>query len=396
MNRMKKLAGLTVVVAVALIAGCDWSPRDWSNWGRPYEPIEDSAPQEMMRTTERQTENLTVKRLPYRLRVSDEIEVIYHVKTEGEVGGNYRVKPRDIITIVFPNYPDYDLKEAEVPSDGKIQVMLIDDPIEVAGKTAREITNDIREHYKKFFKVPPLLTVTVKESKKDISDLRDTITTAPRGMSRLVPVTPDGSIALPLIGSIKVAGKTVEQVRKIVGSKYREIRFFEELDVTVNVETVAPLRVYVLGEVMRPGLILGKTGAKSGTNELTVIQAIAQSGGYVRKDAELSKVLVIRKTEAQGSKGGVVNVEKILEGNDTRTNPRELATTGYRPNSAMLDRDIWLKDGDIVFVPTKAIVKKSDWIKNVFTESIYRVLPFNFSTVLSFGGGSISIFGANP
>ena len=396
MNRMKKMAGLTVLVALVLITGCDWASRDWSNWGKEYEPIQEPAPQEMLKEIPRQTQNMTVQRRPYRLRVSDEVEVIYHIKTAGEVGGNYRVKPRDIITIVFPNYPDYDLKEAEVPSDGKIQVMLIDEPIEVAGKTAREITNDLRKHYTKFFKVPPLLTVTVKESKKDISDLRETITTAPRGMSRLVPVTPDGTIALPLVGSVKVQGKTVEQVRKIVGDRYRKIRFFEDLDVTVNIETVAPLRVYVLGEVSRPGLILGKTGAKSGINELTVLQSIAQAGGYIRKDAEISRVLVIRKSEPQGSNVAMVNLERMLEKYDLRTDPRALATTGPRPTSALFNNDIWLKDGDIVFVPAKDIVKKSDWVKNVFTEYIYRILPFNFSTVLSFGGGSISIFGANP
>ena len=406
-NRTKNFYGFMVIALLALTAGCDdmqtsnsgdgFSESGSNGWswmfGNKNTPDKEPAfPQAMLRKHPIQTDNTRLVRRPYRLRVADEVEIIYHVRTTGGAGRNYQIKPRDIITIKFPNNSDFDLREAEVPSDGKIQALLLDEPILVSGKTAAEVTADLKKRYQKIFRLAPDLTVTVKESKKDIADLRETITTSPRGMSRLVPVTPDGTIALPLIGSVNVKGLTVVQVRREVGERYRKIKYFEDLDVTVNIETVSPLRVYVLGEVLKPGRVLAKTGAKSGINELSVLQALALAGNFHQRRAELSKVLVIRKTNPNGPIYRVVNLYKMLREPDIR--PEKIRDkTAFKPHAPLFANDIWLQDGDIVYVPTKKSVRRDDWIRTVFTEGIYRVIPFNFSTVLSFGGGNVDIIG---
>lgn len=306
----------------------------------------------------------------YKIRPGDKLEIIYFFRTfrPDEV---YRLKIRDILSVRFPFNPSLDVASAEVQSDGTIQLPLVNS-VYVFDKTVNEIHDDLTEAYALFLK-KPVVSVSLSESKRDIDDLREAITTSPRGQSRLVPVTPDGTIALPLLPrSVLAGGKTVDEVRQDVQRQYKDLNL-PELEVTINLEAVAPLRAYVLGEVRTPGVVLNETGTTSGTTQLSLLQALAQAGGYDPKRAELSKVLLIRYKNVPSPQVAVVNVRDLL------MNHPQPENGPFRPDGAKFRHDIWLDDGDVVYVPTTALAKRADYIEYVWTRGIYAVFPVMYS-----------------
>ena len=102
---------------------------------------------------------------------------------------------------------------------------------------------------------------------------RSNIMMSERGSSPAVKsnkyvVYEDGSILLPLLNSVYVAGLTIKELNNILTSKYRE--FLKAPYIKASVKNH---KIYVLGEVSKQGVIPleGET--------ISVIEAIARSGG---------------------------------------------------------------------------------------------------------------------
>lgn len=89
------------------------------------------------------------------------------------------------------------------------------------------------------------------------------------------PIGPGGEIALPLIGDVKAAGNTVDElsntIRKNLGNG-----FVNDPKVTVEIVNYSPY--YILGEVNKPGQF-------PYLSNLTVEQAVASAGGYTYRAA---------------------------------------------------------------------------------------------------------------
>jgi len=356
-------------VAMLLISGCDNFCSKSDDKKADTSPVV-NYPQDFLRKEWPQGDGVAARvvRRAYRIRINDKLEIIYNVKTRVD-DEDYKLQVRDVINVGFPFNPKLNISGLGVQSDGTIQLNLIG-TIKVVGMTVTELTDDLVKRYSEYLKNPQI-TVTFKESNRDIADLREAITTAPRGQSRLVPVAPDGMIALPLIGSVIAAGTTVDDVYELVNKRYHDLGI-KELSVTVNLEYISPLQVYVLGEVNRPGLVFSTLGAAQNVTELSLIQAIAQAGSYKPKRAELSKVLLLRKRTIRQPNAAIINVSQLLE-NQAGTNVTVVA------DSSKFRYDVWLEDGDIVYVPTTALAKRADYIEYVWTRGIYAVVPASFN-----------------
>ncbi|MGH7951667.1 MAG: polysaccharide biosynthesis/export family protein [Limisphaerales bacterium] len=118
------------------------------------------------------------------------------------------------------------------------------------------------------------------------------------------PIKEDGTITLPLIGSVKADGKTAGELQNEIHDLYVP-KYYVRLNVTVS---PGDLVYYVSGEVKQPGrqLYLGET---------TVTKAITSAGDFT-DFANHSKVWLIR-SNGQRIK---VNVDKALE--DPSKDPR--------------------------------------------------------------------------
>jgi polysaccharide export outer membrane protein len=139
-------------------------------------------------------------------------------------------------------------------------------------------------------------------------------------LSRVAPVRPDGKISMPLLHDIQAAGLTTMQLRDKIATALGE--YLPNPEVSVSVNEVRSLRISVLGEVQKPGVLelRGKT---------TILEAIAMAGGF-RDFASPSKITVIRTDD-----GGQTTRIRF---NYNR------AASGDEPN-------LVLRPGDVVIVP---------------------------------------------
>jgi len=137
-------------------------------------------------------------------------------------------------------------------------------------------------------------------------------------LTQEVSVRPDGAITLPLLGDIHVAGKTLEQVDTAIAEQ--GARFFTEpLSVTTQVLEIKSYRIYVLGEVQRPG-------EYSPATKVTVLQALSLGGGFTRF-ASADDIVVIRNDEkgprripfafSQVVRKGALEENLVLQSGDT-------------------------------------------------------------------------------
>jgi protein involved in polysaccharide export with SLBB domain len=89
----------------------------------------------------------------------------------------------------------------------------------------------------------------------------------------------DGTITFPLLGSVNIGGRTLEQAAAVI----RELLAADYLvnpQVSVAVSEYAKRRFTVLGQVQRPGAY-----EIPFEESITLVQAIAMAGGYTRLGA---------------------------------------------------------------------------------------------------------------
>lgn len=70
-------------------------------------------------------------------------------------------------------------------------------------------------------------------------------------LQRGVIVRPDGAFSFPLTGDIQAAGRSVEEVRQTLTDRLQ--KYIPDPVVTVATEDLRGSRIYVIGEVQRPG-----------------------------------------------------------------------------------------------------------------------------------------------
>jgi len=90
-------------------------------------------------------------------------------------------------------------------------------------------------------------------------------------LSRRVAVDLDGAIAFPLIGSLRVDGLTLEEIRQLLGARLAESGALSNPQILVEVDQMRP--VYINGDVARPGEYPFRPG-------ISIRQLIAVAGGF--------------------------------------------------------------------------------------------------------------------
>ena len=103
-------------------------------------------------------------------------------------------------------------------------------------------------------------------------------------LSRTVTVKPDGAISLPLLGEVKAAGKTTTQLAADLTRAYS--RYLKQPSISVTVRELRVDRIYILGQVSRPGEYQLRPGAG-------IMELLASAGGPTNR-ADLAKVVVMR------------------------------------------------------------------------------------------------------
>jgi len=145
-------------------------------------------------------------------------------------------------------------------------------------------------------------------------------------------VADNGTITLPLIGNISIAGRPIETATDVLDFRYSN--YFVSPQVTVDIvrdddsDSFPWGFVTVLGRVKNQGRV-----AIPPTRDLTVSSAIQQAGGFATS-ARIRSIRVTRQLPDGESESFNINMRNI----------------GRRGRS---DQDIQLKPNDVVFIPEK-------------------------------------------
>jgi polysaccharide biosynthesis/export protein len=125
-----------------------------------------------------------------------------------------------------------------------------------------------------------------------------------------VAVRPDGMISLPLIGEVKINGKTPSQIHDVLVAQLS--RYLSAAQVTVAVAEIKSKAVYVTGEVSKPGEypLLAPSD---------ILRTIIRAGGLT-SFARSKSIAVIRVVDGKQYKIAV-NYKKLLRGESPETPP---------------------------------------------------------------------------
>lgn len=156
-------------------------------------------------------------------------------------------------------------------------------------------------------------------------------------LNREVAVLPDGRIAFPLIGTLPVAGRTIDQVNADLAQALAP-NFAVPPSVFVSiaglrgpgaVATARTITVYVMGEVGSPG----PREVRPGT---TILQFLSQTGGLTRFAA--TKRIQLRRTDPSSGRETVYKIDyRALE------------------RGGALAQPVVLSEGDIILVPERRL-----------------------------------------
>ena len=104
-----------------------------------------------------------------------------------------------------------------------------------------------------------------------------------------VVVLPDGTISFPLVGHVAAAGKTTEDLVKLL--RERLSKFIPDSEINVRLLSAEGNLIYVTGEVKNPGKFVMK-------GPTDVMQALSMAGGLTTF-AKKNSIIILRR-EADG------------------------------------------------------------------------------------------------
>ena len=99
-------------------------------------------------------------------------------------------------------------------------------------------------------------------------------------------VNANGQIYFPLIGYITVAGTTVDDIRNRIAHRLK--KYIPNPQVNVRVADYRGQKIYVIGEVKKPGLV------PVNDQRISIADALALSGGIDQNYADTKHIYVIR------------------------------------------------------------------------------------------------------
>ncbi len=282
----------------------------------------------------------------YRLRTDDLLDVVYRV-TRHETSTPYRLNVGDEVRVESPDDKDRH-RDLIIQPDGTMTLPLLGQ-VRASRRTVAQLRDQLEKLYTEYYR-RPAVTVTPLKVNSKLEDLRSAVDGryGVGGQSRRAKVTPEGTIALPVVGSVQAQGLTLRELQQELNEAYREE--IEGIEVVPVLVERAPRYVYVLGEVRRPGRF-------ELTGPTTVLQALSMAGSWNVR-AHLRQIVIFRRGDDWRLMATVVDLEAALHG-------KQPCPAG----------EIWLSDSDVVIVPKRRILRWDDFIERVFTRRTCGAVP---------------------
>jgi polysaccharide export outer membrane protein len=180
-------------------------------------------------------------------------------------------------------------------------------------------------------------------------------------LDQTVRVGDDGSITMPLLGRLVVAGLTKSELEELI-ARLLEERYVRDPQVTVFVKEYESKKIAVTGAVKRPGTfeMLGRK---------TLLEMISMAGGL---DADPGREIVIFRQDDEGT---------------TQRIPVDMERLVYAADPAL---NLSVEPGDIIYVPVveKVRIFVSGAVKNPNLYEVPRDEPVTVLKAITLAGGT--------
>ncbi|MBC7969266.1 MAG: SLBB domain-containing protein [Verrucomicrobia bacterium] len=153
------------------------------------------------------------------------------------------------------------------------------------------------------------------------------------GQNGRFQVLADGTLNLPLVGTLSVKGLTPKQAGNLLSKKFQ--RFFKRPLTTVTLLFPRPVSVSIAGEVNRPGsytVSLTPQTANGSTQFPTLTSALKLAGG-ITQAADVRNIQIRRPQRVGANQSVTVDLWQFLQNGDRQ-------------------QDLALRDGDSIVIPT--------------------------------------------
>ena len=198
------------------------------------------------------------------------------------------------------------------PASAAVQGSTVPVTAEAAAKEAAAIAAAMQQvvRAKTDYRLAPadLISITVYQDKD---------------LDRKVRVNTNGTVSLPLIGSVAIGGMTLIEAQASIEKKLAQ--FLVSPQVSLFIEDYGNKTIFVMGEVAKPGSYPIPTESR-----MTVLEAISTAGGFTPIAAQ-DRARVLR----------YVNGASVTY----TINTKEITQQGSK------DKDMVLEPNDIVYVP---------------------------------------------
>lgn len=130
-------------------------------------------------------------------------------------------------------------------------------------------------------------------------------------LNQTVRVSEEGSISLPLLGSVVIEGLTKEEVQNRIASLLLEKNYVKNARVTVFIKEYQSKRVAMLGALTKPGMyeLIGR---------MTLLQMISQAGGLTERAA--NEIFVLREDSKGNQERIAIDVEDLINNGNPKLN----------------------------------------------------------------------------
>ena len=146
-----------------------------------------------------------------------------------------------------------------------------------------------------------------------VEDILSVVFWRDKELTAEVVVRPDGKISLPMLNDIPAAGMTPEQLAEAIEKV--AANFVRDPGTTVMVKGIHSRKVYVIGEVARPGTF-------PLASDMNVLQVIAQAGGLL-EHANKGDITIVRNENGK-ERRYKFNYNDVVRGKNVAQNIRLL------------------------------------------------------------------------
>ncbi len=173
-------------------------------------------------------------------------------------------------------------------------------------------------------------------------------------------VRPDGKVNLPLVGEVKVANRTVEEIEKEINDRAKD--YYEQVDVTVTVAGYNSQKYFVFGEV-------GRAGAIPWTGHDTLLDALAMAQPTFLAWPE--RIFIVRGDEPQeGGRAEVCTSKEYAKTGIHAEDPkyprhRIMINLMAMVRNGDLTNNILLKPNDVIYVQPNPLAALGEGIQMV-------------------------------